>query len=223
MKCFIKIVSAYLCLLLSNSLWAQDNGLFFKSFEPDSTDKACKEEMMLAENDFLSNNYTLKLKPSLHSKTQQKVLKSDFGVNVTLLEHFFEDCYNSHLKALLRKHFGMDVLERTSTKADSLDNAGAGNRNQQFKPAGLDFREYLIQTLTQQELARLSMKYKGALLYIQLDIIASGVCTVREININSKRLQDPIISAALDGKELYYPRIEDGQAVATWMAYPVRF
>jgi hypothetical protein len=189
------------------------------------TDK-CKEEINQANSDFEKSSFVIELqKPIPFTDTQQKILFEHYGILTAYQVGLFSpnnDCYNFHLKTLVKSKWKHDVFRTSKSIADSLDKIGLGDQQARFGTGDNDFYSFIKTNLSKKSKKKLK---DGDLktLYIQVDISETGdTDNVRILNSISWGHIEIEILTLVKGKQLWTPETDNGKGIKTWVIYPIK-
>jgi len=152
----IKYYIQILLLFFVINLQSQNSTISFDSL-------SCERAKFLVQNDLEKGIYRayLRRKGEGYSKTFEKILKEDFGIEALLFQscskEYFIDCYNEISIPLIQTKFGEDIFEKARLKAKELDDSGRGERNAKY-PNG---KKELIKFIYCQLDLELLKKYKS--------------------------------------------------------------
>ena len=153
----MKIILSLILFIFSFQSQAQS---FFFQYIPDTTNSFCREQFNKAEEDFKNWDFELQImKGRRFSKSLLLMLKDHYNVDATFPEIFIESCYNYHLKELLNKKFGEDVLKASELKAEEYDQGNHGTRKEKYIGYGKILTEFLFHEMTRKEIKNIQEKH----------------------------------------------------------------
>jgi hypothetical protein len=215
----MKIILSSLLLTFYFHCQAQN---FFFQYRPDTTNSFCLEQFDKAEEDFKNWDFELQImKGTRFSKSLLLMLKDDYNVNAAFPEIFIENCYNYHLKELLNKKFGEDVLKVSELKADEYDQGNHGTRMEKYIGYGKILTEFLFHEMTRKEIKNIQKKYAGKTLHMKVEINEVGKCKILNIDDGTRNIYERIFGEIIDGEILFNPRVIEGEGQTTWHVYPI--
>lgn len=213
-------------IMVTSNLNGQDlKNPFYQDTITVMTDK-CRQEIIQANSDFEKNAFVIELqKPIPFTDTQQKVLYERYGIHSAYQVGLFSpnnDCYNLHLKTLIKSKWKYDIFKTSKSIADSLDKIGLGDQQAQFRTGDNEFYTFIKTNISN----RIKKKLKhGNLktLYINVDISETGGAdNVKVLNsINYEDVEIEILTL-VKGKHLWIPKTDNGKGTKTWIVYSVK-
>jgi hypothetical protein len=189
------------------------------------TDK-CREEIIQADSDFEKNTFVIELeKPIPFTDTQQKVLLERYGIQTVFQTGLFSpnnDCYNFHLKTLVKSKWKRDIFKTSKSIADSLDKIGLGDQQAQLRTSDDEFYAFIKKNLssrTKNKLKRGNLKT----IYLEVEISETGDAdNVKILDFISYGDVEIEILTLIKGKQLWIPKTDNGKGTKTWIVYPVK-
>ncbi len=186
----------------------------------------CRKEIDQATLDFEKKVFVIELEVSVpFNDTQQRVLHETYGIEVSYSSRLLSpnhDCYNFHLKTLVKEKWKHDVFKKSKSIADSLDKSGLGDRDLQFRTGHDNFSNFIKTNLSPGTVRMLS-KQKVKTLDVKVDISETGDAENIEI-LNSAHFGDVEIEMLnlLRGKQLWIPKTDNGIGAKTQIIYPLK-
>lgn len=212
--------------ILTSNLAGQDlKNPFYQDTITLMTDK-CRQEITQANSDFEKNKFVVELqRPIPFTDTQQKVLFERYGIRTAYQVGLFSpnnDCYNFHLKTLIKSKWRYDIFKISKSTADSLDKIGLGDQQAQFRTGDNEFCTFIKSNLSNVTKKKLKHDILTTLylnVYISETGDADNVKILNSMNYGNVEIE---ILSLVKGKQLWIPKTDNGKGTKTWIVYSVK-